>query len=68
MKLKSCPARISLISTLMYGEKEKKILQPPKRVFCSSTKSKEAWSPPRVFLYKRVPFWVAGAELSWIYD
>jgi len=52
----------------MYGEKEKKILHPPKRVFWSGTKSKEAWSPPRIFLYKRVPFWVAGAELSWIYD
>jgi hypothetical protein len=68
MKLKSRPARISLISTLTYGEKEKKILQPPKRVFWPGTQSKEAWSPPRIFLYKRVPFWVAGAVLSWIYD
>ena len=24
--------------------------------------------PLRIFLYKRVPFWVAGAVLSWIYD
>jgi hypothetical protein len=53
--------------TYVWG-KGKKILQPPNRVFWSGTKSKEAWSPPRIFLYKRVPFWVAWAELSWIYD